>query len=265
MLEIKGIPAFSDNYLWCLHDDKNAVIVDPGCAKSVETYLKEHSLNLVAILITHHHPDHIGGVKELKEKYAPVIYGFGKANFDFLDIKLAGKDSFDLMGINFKVLEVPGHTLDHIAYFAEIPIKNKAGTLQTQASLFCGDTLFSAGCGRLFEGTAEQMLDSLNTIKALPADTLIYCAHEYTLSNLKFAKELMPSNQDLNKYILECQDKRKNHLPTIPTVLATELAINPFLRQDDTEIITYMNVQGLIKNTTPVELFRAVRKAKDNF
>lgn len=265
MIHITGIPAFSDNYLWCLHDKKNAIIVDPGCAKSVDTFLIEHNLNLVAILITHHHPDHIGGVKQLKEKYSPAIYGYAGANFDFLDYKLQQDDVFTLLGIEFKVLEVPGHTLDHIAFYTEIPLENDDEKTRFQPSLFCGDTLFSAGCGRLFEGTAEQMLHSLKTFKSLPNNTLIYCAHEYTLSNLAFAKTLMPKNESLKEYAEQCIAKRHRNEPTIPTLLSNELAINPFLRECDPEIYESLRKQNLVKQNTDVEVFRAIRKAKDNF
>ena len=274
MIHITAIPAFSDNYIWCLSDEsKNAIIIDPGCARSVEHFLSENNLKLHAILITHHHPDHIGGVKKLKEKYSPKIFGFKGAAFDFLDYKLINNQTFSLLDIEFKTIEVPGHTLDHIAFYTVVPVFDKAtdsegvsnGMMTLQPSLFCGDTLFSAGCGRLFEGTAEQMFDSLNILSSLPKNTLVYCAHEYTLSNLAFAKTLMPCNQDLLTYIKECEDKRQKNLPTIPATLSTELKINPFLRYEDPEIYSSLAKQGLIKEHSHLEVFRAVRKAKDSF
>lgn len=270
MYQIKAIPAFSDNYIWCVHDsDNNALVVDPGCAQSVERFLAEHDLNLVAILITHHHPDHIGGVKQLIRKHRPELFGFEGANFDFLDHKLRDGDQFALLGINFTTLEVPGHTLDHIAFYADIPLdaekNNPAEQSPETPCLFCGDTLFSAGCGRLFEGTPEQMYASLEKLTKLPADTRVFCAHEYTLNNLKFARSLMPQNEALAHYIKQCQKIRDQGLPTIPARLETEMAINPFLRCQDQELIQNLNKITPLKNTSPVEIFRSLRKAKDSF
>ena len=257
MIQIQEINAFSDNYIWCLFDQKkNAIIVDPGCTKSVEQFLSENSLNLEAILVTHHHQDHIGGVEKLKANHNCKVYGFKGANFDFVDHKLVDQQSFQLLDIVFNTIEVPGHTLDHIAYYADI---------NGQASLFCGDTLFSAGCGRLFEGSPKQMFTSLNALMKLPESTLVYCAHEYTLSNLKFAKTLMPTNEDLEIYLSECEKKREINIPTIPCNLETELKINPFLRFDDNEIYQNLFNANLITENTPLNIFTAVRKAKDNF
>lgn len=266
MINIHGIPAFSDNYIWCLFNDKgNAIIIDPGCAEPVEQFLNSNNLKLEAILVTHHHHDHIGGVKQLKEKYSPKVFGFIEANFDFLDVKVKEGQSFQALNLEFKTLEVPGHTLDHIAFYVDIPTIDTQENTSLQPSLFCGDILFSAGCGRLFEGTAEQMLNSLNKLTNLPANTLIYCAHEYTLSNLAFAKTLMPNNEALSSYISVCEDKRRKGYPTIPTILSTELEINPFLRSHDPEIYSSLKNEGLIKEHTNQEVFRAVRKAKDSF
>lgn len=266
MINIHGIPAFSDNYIWCLFDDKgNAIIIDPGCAEPVEQFLNDNNLKLEAILVTHHHHDHIGGVKQLKERYSPKIFGFKEANFDFLDVKVNEGQSFKVLNLEFKTLEVPGHTLDHIAFYVDIPTIDSQGNTSAQPSLFCGDTLFSAGCGRLFEGTAEQMLNSLNKLASLPNNTLIYCAHEYTLSNLAFAKTLMPNNEALSTYIRLCEEKRRKGYATIPTVLSTEIEINPFLRSHDPEIYSSLKNEGLIEEYINQEVFRAVRKAKDSF
>lgn len=266
MIKIHGIEAFNDNYIWCIFNEKNnAIIVDPGCAKSVDAFLTKHNLNLEAILITHHHFDHIGGVKQLKEKHSPKIYGYKGADFDFLDFTLVDGQKFKLLELEFKTIEVPGHTLDHIAFFVDIPSSDIDDNKVMQPSLFSGDTLFSAGCGRLFEGTAEQMFSSLNKLAALPANTLIYCAHEYTLSNLAFAKSLMPNNKDLSSYISLCEEKRQQGLATVPSTLSTELKINPFLRNDDPEIYSSLKNRGLIKTMNELEVFRATRMAKDNF
>ena len=175
------------------------------------------------------------------------------------------KQSFQCLGISFKTIEVPGHTLDHIAFYAEINTQNKDRQVTKQASLFCGDTLFSGGCGRLFEGTPKQMLTSLKALMKLPKSTVIYCAHEYTLANLKFAKTLMPDNEDLKNYYEECEIKRAQNIPTIPSTLATELKINPFLRFDDKEIYQNLLEKKLIENDSSLAIFTAVRKAKDHF
>tara|TARA_R110001599_G_scaffold9079_2_gene45178 strand:+ start:3779 stop:4579 length:801 start_codon:yes stop_codon:yes gene_type:complete len=266
MINIHGIPAFTDNYIWCLFDDENnAIIIDPGCAEAVEKFLTANNLKLVAILVTHHHHDHIGGVQQLKEKYSPNIFGFKEANFDFLDFKFSDGQLFNVLNLEFKTIEVPGHTLDHIAFYVDIPTIDSKGNTILQPSLFCGDTLFSAGCGRLFEGTAEQMFNSLNKLAILPSNTLIYCAHEYTLSNLAFAKTLMPNSEALSSYISHCKEKRSNGQATIPTTLSTELEINPFLRHDDPEIYYNLKSLGLITEQNSQEVFRAVRKAKDSF
>lgn len=272
MFQVQAIPAFSDNYIWCIHNqNKDALIVDPGCAQSVDKFLEVQKLNLKAILITHHHPDHIGGVDQLNDSHNPTIYGFRGANLAFLDHLLADKDQFDIMGIRFSVLEVPGHTLDHIAFYTETPLtsllNNGVGKEEhlLQPSLFCGDTLFSGGCGRLFEGTAEQMFNSLEKIESLPEETNIFCAHEYTLSNLKFAQSVMPENQKLASYLEDCKQKRKQDLPSVPSTLKIEQSINPFLRSRDPEIIASLRKLKLLKDESPLEVFRALRKIKDSF
>lgn len=266
MINIYGIPAFSDNYIWCLFNDKNsAIIIDPGCAKTVDTYLQKNNLKLEAILITHHHPDHIGGVQKLKEKYSPKVFAYKEAAFDFTDYELSDEQMFIALNLEFKTICVPGHTLDHIAFYSDIPCIDNEGIESTQASLFCGDTLFSAGCGRLFEGSAEQMFCSLDKLSKLPTNTHIFCAHEYTLSNLAFAKTLMPTNTQLAIYTEECEKKRRMHQPTVPSVLSTELEINPFLRHNDPEIFSILKDKGLIESHNNLEVFRAIRKAKDSF
>lgn len=266
MIQIQEINAFSDNYIWCLFDENNnAIVVDPGCANSVENHLQKNELNLQAILITHHHPDHIGGVQSLKRNHNCKVYAFKGSQFEFTDYELVDKQTFEILGTVFETIEVPGHTLDHIAFYADIHLQDKEDEIKSQASLFCGDTLFSGGCGRLFEGSPAQMLSSLNKLIQLPESTRIYCAHEYTVSNLKFAKTLMPKNENLEQYYKECKLKRERRCPTIPSDLATELKINPFLRFDDTEIYQSLLSQNLIQERSPLSLFTAVRKAKDHF
>lgn len=272
MFQVHAIPAFSDNYIWCIQDENgDALVVDPGCAKSVNTFLDNRQLNLKAILITHHHPDHIGGVNTLKETHKATVYGYRDSNLSFLDQLFIDKDSFTVIGIRFSVIEVPGHTLDHIAFYTETPLtlilsegQNNEEQL-LQPSLFCGDTLFSGGCGRLFEGTAEQMFHSLEKIAMLPEETSVFCAHEYTLSNLKFAQSVMPENQQLHNYLKACQFKREKSRPTIPSTLKVEHDINPFLRSRDPELIANLRATKRLKDETPLEVFRATRQAKDSF
>lgn len=271
MFQIHAIPIFSDNYVWCLVDpDKNAIVIDPGCGNSIIQYIETHKLKLKAILVTHHHPDHIGGVAALKAKYPLRVFGYQDAALNFLDERFKDNECFELLNIKFKVLEVPGHTLDHIAFFAEIPISSSesdsAHQSDTTPCLFCGDTLFSGGCGRLFEGTAEQMHTSLSKILTLPGNSRVYCTHEYTLSNLNFARTLMPNNRKLLDYTVRCQQLRDNNKPTLPTSIALELEINPFLRTYDNELIESLQKSGLLEQSdNPVEVFRATRKAKDRF
>ena len=267
MLNIVAIPAFSDNYIWCIFDaqSKKAIVVDPGSSKDVQDFLSTENLSLEAILITHHHPDHIGGVNQLKQTYPANVYGFGQSNLPFIDHPLSDGDEFSLLGCTFTTIEVPGHTLDHIAFYS-----HGNNDFHVKPWLFCGDTLFSGGCGRLFEGTAKQMHNSLLRLSQYPAETEIYCAHEYTLSNLEFARSLMPNNMDLKNYQTHCHQLRNQLKPTIPTTIDTELKINPFLRVADNEIIHELNLSK--KDTDihefkkhPELVFAAVRRAKDTF
>jgi len=288
MLNITAIPAFSDNYIWCFYDPdtQKAAVVDPGSYQVVENFLAAENLELETILITHHHPDHIGGVKELKTKYGAKVYGFKEAKLTFLDYHFNEGDEFTVLGCLFRTLEVPGHTLDHIAFYSPAALNfSKTSTLNARASqtdassessnnketsnrhnkpwLFCGDTLFSGGCGRLFEGTPKQMYQSLSAISKLPMETEVYCAHEYTLSNLEFASSLMPNNKNLYHYQLNCEQLRKKNTPTIPSTIETELKINPFMRVTDDEILEKLNQTS--NSISPETVFAAIRKAKDAF
>jgi hydroxyacylglutathione hydrolase len=266
MLKVAAIHAFSDNYIWCIIDEQNykAVVIDPGCSKSVLNFLNVHNLDLIGILITHHHPDHIGGVAELKLKTNAQTYGFKHAGpigskLTFIDHSYIDGDTFFVLDTEFKVLEVPGHTLDHIAFYSEI------GLTHTSPWLFCGDTLFSGGCGRLFEGSASQMHHSLSKLASLPIECKVYCAHEYTLNNLEFAATLMPNNEALQSYKAECKVKRTNNAITLPSTIERELAINPFLRMHDPELIVELGITYNVTSIDPELVFAATRKAKDRF
>lgn len=254
-ITIQPIPAFFDNYIWSIQDSQSAVVVDPGQAEPVMEYLAAHQLTLNAILVTHHHPDHVGGIRQLKAAYpAAKVIGFREARYDGIEYEYSEGDSFTLLGLELTMIEVPGHTLDHVAYFTYV---------NDTPCLFSGDTLFSGGCGRLFEGSPEQMYNSLLKFKALPDNTKIYCAHEYTLSNLGFAQTLMPENTHLASYRSKCERLRENNQSTIPTLLETEMKVNPFLRETDAEIIDNLKNLGYTKLDDPVSCFAAIRKAKD--
>ncbi|MCB1938741.1 MAG: hydroxyacylglutathione hydrolase [Rhodocyclaceae bacterium] len=216
-MHIVPLPAFNDNYIWLMHNGRHAVAVDPGDAGPVQDFIAQHGLTLAAILITHHHHDHIGGIAALAGD-APV-YGPARESIAGVTTRLVEGDtvSIDALGVSFGVLDIPGHTAGHIAYLAP-------------GTLFCGDTLFSAGCGRLFDGTAAQLFASLTKLAALPDDTQVYCTHEYTLANLAFASAAEPHNPARDAWLETCRRLRSNGQPTLPTTIGREKAVNPFLR-----------------------------------
>jgi len=228
-MKLIPLPAFDDNYIWMLHDGHRALVVDPGDAEPVLQALQHEGVQLQGILVTHHHGDHTGGVATLREATGASVLGPAIEPMPEPIRRLRGGDTAELLGLKFQVLDVPGHTAGHIAYFCEIDGEAPV--------LFCGDTLFSGGCGRLFEGTAQQMLASLSTLGALPDPTRVCCAHEYTLSNLKFALEVEPDNPRLVAYHAACQALRMQNQPTLPSSIATERQINPFLRSDQPTIV----------------------------
>lgn len=251
MIEILPIPAFKDNYIWLISDGRHAAVVDPGDAAPVMRTLEQAGLVLDAILITHHCHDHIGGIVPLMRQYAPKVYAPAKEFYDFPHIAVGEGSRVTLEHLNqvFSVIETPGHTLGHVAYYSD-PL------------LFCGDTLFSCGCGRLHEGTPEQMHDSLQKLAQLPAATRIYCAHEYTQSNLAFALEVDPDNAALHRRRQEVTQLRTKGLPSLPTTMALELATNPFLRCDSSAIKQSM---GIDASTSPKEVFRLLREMKNKY
>lgn len=257
---LAGLPAFSDNYIWLLHRAGEAIVVDPGDAEVVETALQKHGLTLRAILVTHHHADHVGGVALLHQRHGAKVYGPAREDVPAPFEPMTQDQSFDLLGCHWVTLDVPGHTAGHVAY-----VCHEEGE---QPLLFCGDTLFAAGCGRVFEGTPAQMLHSLDALSALPDDSLVCCAHEYTLSNLRFALTVEPQNQDLQVFARQCQHLRDQGLPTVPTRLANERRINPFLRVRENAIRESVSHQAQwhdAKNQNDVAVFAALREWKNNF
>ena len=252
------LPAFADNYLWLLHDGQDAVVVDPGDATPVITALDEHQLNLRAILVTHHHADHIGGINALRSRLDGPVYGPAREGIPAPYVPLVEGDDVQVLGLTFKVLDVPGHTAGHIA-FVQHAIVGPA--LQTPI-LFCGDTLFSGGCGRLFEGTAAQMAASLGKLAALPPHTQVCCTHEYTLSNLRFAAAVEPCNAALAAHTLACQARRAAGQPTLPSHIGLELQINPFLRCAQPTVVAAAQAHGACASD-PVSVFAALREWKN--
>ena len=256
MISIDPIPAFTDNYIWCLHDGKFAWVVDPGAAAPVIRFLAAQQLTLQGILVTHHHADHIGGIDELLQRFSDLtIYGPYNPTIAPITRRLREGETITVFGEVFNVLEVPGHTLDHIAYL---------GTTMHSPALFCGDTLFAAGCGRLFEGTPEQMFASLEKIKHLADDTRVYCAHEYTQANLRFAQAVEPDNLAVKQRAQSAAQLRANHQPTVPSTLALELETNPFLRADQSSV-RMAALRHDPQSSNEVEIFAAIRRWKDRF
>lgn len=255
MIQISALPAFTDNYIWLLQDHATlrCAVVDPGDAAPVQAWLETHpGWVLSDILITHHHHDHVGGVQALKNATNATVYGPASENIPARDKALHDNDKVSVLGWDFDVYAVPGHTLGHIAYYHH-------------GLLFCGDTLFAAGCGRLFEGTPAQMHHSLSRLAALPEDTLVYCTHEYTLSNLKFAAAVEPGNPDVAARLEKVSRQRSEGIMTLPSTLALEKLTNPFLRTTETSVKQKADERNGQRNQTPSEVFAALRAWKDTF
>jgi len=259
-MKLIALPAFSDNYLWLWQQDRMAVVVDPGDAAPVLQALAEQGLTLAAILVTHHHADHVGGVRELHHATGAQVFGPALEEVPAPFSPVMQGDAFDVLGQTVQVLDVPGHTSGHVAYY--LP------NAQPSPVLFSGDTLFSGGCGRIFEGTPAQMLASLDSLAGLPAHTQVCCAHEYTVSNLRFALAVEPSNAELQTYMAHCQQLRAKGLPTLPAQLGTELQINPFLRARHPDVrhaVALHAELSALEQTDDVAVFAALREWKNDF
>ena len=252
--EVVPLRAFKDNYIWTLRNDRFAAVVDPGDAQPVLDYLRRERLELCAILATHHHADHVGGVADLLARHAVPVYGPRGEPISSLTHPVSEGDQVQVpqLGLQFKVLDIPGHTRAHIAYYGA-------------NSLFCGDTLFACGCGRLFEGTAQQMVDSLAKLAALPDETLVYSGHEYTLANIDFARAVEPENEELKARAASDAEKRRSERPTLPSTIGREKRTNPFLRCLQPAVVASANKYLGARASGAVQVFAAIRQWKNEY
>ncbi len=257
LLEIAAVPALNDNYIWVIHDGRRAAAVDPGEAAPVLAYLNAHGLQLEAILCTHRHADHTAGIAKLREVYNVPVYGRRHPASQHIthDLREGGKLRLEAPAIDLDIIETPGHTDDHVAYIA---------ANISPGILLCGDVLFGAGCGRNFEGTIAQLHHTLQRLAQLPGDTHVYCAHEYTVANLRFSLACEPGNPEVQKRIAASQELRAANQPTVPSTIAVERATNPFLRCRQPEIIRTLQQRGLT-DTTELGVFTALRAWRNQF
>jgi hydroxyacylglutathione hydrolase len=254
-MNLLALPAFADNYIWMLHDGARAVVVDPGDAAPVVDALERLQLQLAGILVTHHHADHIGGVDALRARLDGPVYGPARERIPAPYVAMQEGDTLQALGLKFRVIDVPGHTAGHIAYVEDST---------TAPLLFCGDTLFSAGCGRLFEGTPAQMHESLSKLAALPDSTQVCCTHEYTLSNLRFARAVEPASPAIQSHQRQCESLREQGLSTLPSSMGLERQINPFLRCAEAAVVQTALAQGAATNSA-VDVLAALRTWKNKF
>ena len=257
LMNIQYIKAYTDNYIWLIRTNEGNLLIDPGESQPVKEFLSKESISITDILITHHHYDHVGGVLELKKDITGKVIGPNNSEINGIDRYVIEGNVLKSCGIEFMVIEIPGHTLDHIAYFMND---------KNQPILFCGDTLFSGGCGRVFEGTFNQMYASLLKLKKLPKNTQVYCAHEYTISNLKFALEVEPDNKDISNHLEACEEKIKHGEISLPSNINLELRINPFLRCETKDLRN--SISSKIQDSQKLkdsEVFQRLRLWKDSF
>jgi hydroxyacylglutathione hydrolase len=252
--QVVPVRALKDNYIWVLRNETHAAVVDPGETAPVLEYLADQKLRLAAILATHHHRDHVGGAAGLLDRFAVPFYGPKGEPIERLSRAVGHGERVEVpeIGAAFEVIGIPGHTRAHIAYFGH-------------GSLFCGDTLFACGCGRLFEGTAEQMFESLGRLTSLPDETLVYCGHEYTLANIDFARAVEPANVALEERRRAEESVRALGRPTLPSTIGREKATNPFLRTREPAVIASADKYLGSRLATPVQVFAALREWKNEF
>ena len=254
MLKVEPINAYDDSYIWLVSTNEGSIVIDPGESKEIIQQMDNNLIDLKGILITHHHFDHTNGLSDLLNKKDLEVFG-PKNNINGINNVVKEFDKFSIIGIHFEVIEIPGHTLDHLAFYSF----NDGNPI-----LFCGDTLFAGGCGRVFEGTFKQMFQSLKKIANYPKETKVYCGHEYTLANLKFALEVDSNNKDLKNEYMSIEDLISKNIPSLPTTMKKELKLNPFLRCNDIAIKNKIFEKfDIIDNE--LEIFTALRKWKDNF
>ncbi|XVJ69205.1 MAG: hydroxyacylglutathione hydrolase [Rhizobacter sp.] len=254
-MKLIALPALTDNYIWMLHDDQRAIVVDPGDGAPVLQLLASKNLTLAGILVTHHHHDHTAGLQSLRSVLKGPVWGPARETIASHYTPVGEGDSFDLLGQAWTVMDIPGHTAGHVAYFSEA---------SGEPIVFCGDTLFSGGCGRLFEGTPAQMHQSLQRLAALPSSTRVCCGHEYTLANLAFAQAVEPDNLDVAMHLAWCQGAREQQASTLPSSIGRELSINPFLRVHVAGVMDQALQHGA-QSSEAVQVFAALRQWKNTF